>query len=97
MPRAGAAALAVGLWLAGTCISSSLAAPIEGLSCTAESVEQANSAQLHSILTELADSTFFRLVRVTGDGDCPLDLSPAPASCSAPDLTGGGRPVQPIV
>lgn len=65
--------------------------PLEGLTCTAESVEQANSAQLYTILTELADSTFFRLVRVTEAGDCPLNLpggAPAPSSCAAPSPTG---------
>ena len=51
---------------------------LEGLKCSAESVDQANSAQLHSILAELSDLTFFRLVHVDSDGVCPLDNSEGP-------------------
>ena len=45
---------------------------IPKLSCSSESVQEANSAHLRTILSELADSTFFRLVRVDGHGYCPI-------------------------
>lgn len=49
---------------------------LDGLTCDSESVQSANSAQLHSILSEIADTTFFRLVRVNGENAqsfCPID------------------------
>ena len=54
---------------------------LEGLRCSSESVEQANSAHLHSILSELADSTFFRLVHVDSEGFCPLTPASEPSTC----------------
>ena len=64
------------------------AGPLEGLSCDSEVVQNANSAQLHSILSELADSTFFRLVRIDGAGVCPIaslrpTSAPQEATCGA--------------
>ena len=48
--------------------------PLEGLNCTAETVQLANSAQLCSILSELSESTFFRLVRINPESPalCPI-------------------------
>jgi flavocytochrome c len=65
--------------------------PLDGLTCDSESVQQANSAQLHSILSEIADTTFFRLVRVNSDNTaysfCPINelrpSSPETGSCGA--------------
>ena len=62
--------------------------PLEGVSCDSEVVQTANTAQLHSILSELADTTFFRLVRVDGEGACPLPalrptLAPSESTCGA--------------
>jgi flavocytochrome c len=62
--------------------------PLEGLTCDAEAVQSANSAQLHSILSELVDTTFFRLVRVEDDVYCPIEALRAPSGdssiCGAP-------------
>ena len=58
--------------------SSFVSGPLEGLSCDSETVELANSAQLNSILSELSETTFFRLVRVGSEGFCPVEsLRPA--------------------
>ena len=65
---------------------------LDGLKCSSESVYQANSAQLHSILSELADSTFFRLVRVSYDGSCPL----TPAQDSDGPTCGTVPPAEPV-
>ncbi|KAF4678287.1 fumarate reductase [Perkinsus chesapeaki] len=46
--------------------------PVDGTKCEVEAVQRANSAQLHSILEELANTTYFRLVRVAMDDDCPF-------------------------
>ena len=48
---------------------------LPGLRCTSEAVQVANSAQLYSILSELANSTFYRLVRIDKKeaGYCPID------------------------
>ncbi|KAF4685561.1 fumarate reductase [Perkinsus olseni] len=43
---------------------------VDGTKCEVEAVQRANSAQLHSILEELANTTYFRLVRVAMDEDC---------------------------
>lgn len=56
---------------------------LEGLKCTAEEVQLANSAQLYSILSELSESTFFRLVRVN------LDLHDQDG-CPVPSLAAKG-------
>ena len=54
---------------------------LEGLRCSSESIEQANSAHLHSILSELSDLTFFRLVHVDNDGYCPLSTDEEGPTC----------------
>jgi len=45
--------------------------PLVDAQCNLETVETANQAQLHALLTELSESTFFRLIRVNNmDGRC---------------------------
>lgn len=50
-----------------------ISGPVEGLRCDSSAVQLANSDQLHAVLAELANSTFFRLVRVNGSGICPIE------------------------
>eukprot|EP00958_Prasinococcus_capsulatus_P025421 scaffold4305_cov370-Prasinococcus_capsulatus_cf.AAC.1 len=45
---------------------------IEDAQCDMESVQKANSEQLHTILAQLTNTTFFRLFQVDLDTPCPL-------------------------
>lgn len=47
--------------------------PLEGLTCDSEAVQSTISGQFNSILSELTDTTFFRLVRSEDGGECPID------------------------
>ncbi|KAJ1619470.1 endoplasmic reticulum Oxidoreductin 1-domain-containing protein [Pavlovales sp. CCMP2436] len=47
--------------------------PVGDATCDSEAVERANSEQLHSILKEITDETFFRLWRVDLHGECPFE------------------------
>lgn len=44
--------------------------PVVDAQCNLETVENANSAQLHALLTELSETTFMRLIRVNLEGKC---------------------------
>ena len=46
---------------------------VEGTQCNTDVVENANSEQLHSILQDLAEMTYFRLIRVNLQGKCAWD------------------------
>lgn len=52
--------------------SNPLHSPLEegSHSCDVQTVQEANAAQLHSILSELANTTYFRLFRVNLDQKC---------------------------
>lgn len=80
------------VWTLAVGLSRSSKHMLDGLKCSSESVYQANSAQLHSILSELADSTFFRLVRVSYDGSCPL----TPSQDSEGPTCGTVPPAEPV-
>ncbi len=43
---------------------------LEDAKCSIETIENANTKQLHSILREVVDTTFFRLFRVRLDSSC---------------------------
>ncbi len=60
--------------------------PVTDAKCNVSAVDRANDAQLASILHELMDTTFFRLISVSLDEECQFfdHAAPvAPASCSA--------------
>lgn len=58
--------------------------PLDGLTCDAEAVQATISGQFNTILKELSDTTFFRLVRVEGQGYCPIDSLRTDSSGGAP-------------
>lgn len=58
--------------------------PVGDATCDSEAVERANSEQLHSILQEITDATFFRLWRVDLHAACPFERFAAAASTCAP-------------
>eukprot|EP00899_Mesostigma_viride_P015520 jgi/Mesvir1/2396/Mv22140-RA.1 len=45
---------------------------IEDATCNVQAVEQANRAQLHSILEDLVNTTYFRLFKIDLDRPCPF-------------------------
>jgi succinate dehydrogenase/fumarate reductase flavoprotein subunit len=47
--------------------------PLDGLTCDSEAVQSTIAGQFNTILSELTNTTFFRLVRVEGEGYCPID------------------------
>ena len=60
------------------------AGPLEDAQCDVNAVEEANSKQLHSILEELANMTYFRLMHINLDGKCHFfNKAVAEAKCSA--------------
>lgn len=66
--------------------------PLDDAQCDVNAVEEANSKQLHSILTELDDSTYFRLMHINLDGQCRFfNKAVAEAKCTA------GAPAPPPV
>uniref|UniRef100_A0A7S4L0X3 Cytochrome b5 heme-binding domain-containing protein n=1 Tax=Guillardia theta TaxID=55529 RepID=A0A7S4L0X3_GUITH len=44
--------------------------PVDDAQCDVEAVEKANSQQLHSILSELVNTTYFRLLQINLEGKC---------------------------
>jgi len=46
--------------------------PIEGATCNVEDLEEANDSQLHSILKQLVETSFFRMFVVDLDEQCPI-------------------------
>jgi hypothetical protein len=44
--------------------------PLQDTQCDVESVEDANKAQLHAILHQLMNTTYFRLARINMDQEC---------------------------
>lgn len=66
---------------------------VDGTKCEVEAVQRANSAQLHSILEELANTTYFRLVRVAMDEDCAFtwgDANKDEVMCGSTPPGGAG-------
>ena len=55
--------------LPGTVLEA-VAGPLADAQCNLETVERANKAQLHELLSELATTPFFRLINVNMDGKC---------------------------
>ena len=58
--------------------------PLDDAQCDVNAVEAANTKQLHSILEELANSTYFRLMHINLDGKCRFfNKAVAEAKCTA--------------
>ena len=55
------------------CTNMYVSGPLDGLTCDSEAVQTTISGQFHTILKELTDTTFFRLVRIHEYGYCPID------------------------
>jgi len=70
--------------------------PLGDAECSAEAVERANSEQLHSILQELTNTTFFRLFRVNLHETCPFDrisaFDESPCAPVVPDAAASPGP-----
>ena len=78
--------------------------PLQDANCNMETVEAANSAQLHTLLKELSETAFFRLINVNMDGKCqywggneeeePACAAAEPSApavaCSSADMLRGG-------
>uniref|UniRef100_A0A7S3STQ9 FAD-dependent oxidoreductase 2 FAD-binding domain-containing protein n=1 Tax=Emiliania huxleyi TaxID=2903 RepID=A0A7S3STQ9_EMIHU len=67
--------------------------PLVDAQCNVETVEEANSAQLHALLTELSETTFFRLVHVNMETRCVYwgkAQASAPAPAAGAEAGGGG-------
>jgi hypothetical protein len=62
-----------------------ISGPVDDAKCDVEMVEGANAAQLHSLLMELSNSTFFRLFKVKMDDTCSFWGDKPEAECSGPD------------
>ena len=83
----------VGLVYCATAVTSVIAGasdlccgPLEDLKCDVETVTDANTKHLHSILQELMNSTYFRLFPVDLDKECPfLSSSEVPPCTSVED------------
>lgn len=51
--------------------------PLVDAQCNLETVDEANTYQLYEVLKGIAESTFFRLIKVNMDGMCPYWGGPA--------------------
>eukprot|EP00471_Norrisiella_sphaerica_P001622 CAMPEP_0184483904 /NCGR_PEP_ID=MMETSP0113_2-20130426/5582_1 /TAXON_ID=91329 /ORGANISM="Norrisiella sphaerica, Strain BC52" /LENGTH=1180 /DNA_ID=CAMNT_0026864573 /DNA_START=183 /DNA_END=3725 /DNA_ORIENTATION=- len=63
-----------------------LSGPLDDAKCNVEAVDTANNVQLACILSDLMDTTFFRLFTVDLDRDCPFfnkAVPKPPQSCSS--------------
>ncbi|KAG8467464.1 hypothetical protein KFE25_000780 [Diacronema lutheri] len=69
--------------------------PLGDAMCDSEAVERANSEQLHSILQEITDATFFRLWRVDLHGACPFERFASDVSTCAPVAVPEPAPAPP--
>lgn len=68
------------------------------LTCSSESVHEANSGHLLSLLKEIAESVFFRLVRVEVDGQCPIkSLTDKSASADSSSTCSGSQNSSPFL
>ncbi len=57
---------------------------LDDAQCDVHAVESANSKQLHNILEELSNTTYFRLMHINLDGKCRFfNQAVAEAKCSA--------------
>ena len=65
----------VGNHLVGSIFGSGGKQRVEGTMCNIDVVELANTEQLHSILRDLVQMTYFRLIRVNVNGRCDRELA----------------------
>jgi len=73
-----------------------ISGPLDDAKCNIEAVDQANNAQLACILSDLMDTTFFRLFPVKLGKECPFfnKAEPkAPETCDGDAADGVGMPL----
>merc|ERR1719158_1694271 len=51
--------------------------PLVDVTCNLEEIDKANTEQLHVLLQELSETTYFRLIRVNMEGKCQYFGAPA--------------------
>ena len=57
-------------------LASDATGPLHDAQCNMETVEEANAAQLHTLLVDISETTFFRLIHVNMENTCQYWRSP---------------------